>query len=71
MEKPSRFLLDRVASYADEAGAYLRRRRLRSRPFARVWRSGGRIDAPAVDSPDGRRLSDAAAALIAIDTRLP
>ncbi len=34
--KPHRILLDRVSSYADEAGAYLRRRRTTRKPFARV-----------------------------------
>ena len=40
MQKPYRFLLDRVASYAEEGSAFLRRRRIRSQPFVRVWRRG-------------------------------
>ena len=40
--KPHRVLLDRVTGYADEASAYLRRRRLTRRPFARVYVPGGR-----------------------------
>jgi hypothetical protein len=42
IEKPHRFLLDRVNSYGEEGKAYLRRRKMRSRPFARVWFRGGR-----------------------------
>ena len=38
--KPHRVLLDRVSGYADEAGAYLRRRRMTRRPFARVYLRG-------------------------------
>jgi hypothetical protein len=52
IEKPHRFLLDRVSSYSEEGRAYLRRRRIRSRPFARVRYPGGtevRVD------PDGER----------------
>ncbi len=44
IEKPHRFLLDRVSSYGEEGRAYLRRRRMRSRPFARVRYRGGRGD---------------------------
>jgi hypothetical protein len=64
MEKPYRFLLDRVASYAEEGGAFLRRRRLRSRPFGRIWSEGGRIDA--IDPADERhkRLFEAASELL-------
>ena len=35
--KPHRVLLDRVSGYADEAAAYLRRRRHMRKPFARVY----------------------------------
>ena len=65
MQKPHRFLLDRVASYADEAAAFLRRRRMRERPFARVWRPGGAIEARDGGSADGRELFSAAAELLA------
>ena len=34
--KPHRILLDRVSGYADEAAAYMRRRRVARRPFARL-----------------------------------
>ena len=35
--KPHRVLLDRVSGYADEAAAYMRRRRASRRPFARLY----------------------------------
>ena len=35
--KPHRILLDRVSGYADEAAAYMRRRRVSRRPFARLY----------------------------------
>jgi hypothetical protein len=66
MEKPHRFILDRVAGYADEATAYLRRRRLSRRPFARVYWSGGRgADFPP-ESETGRTLFLAASRLIQV-----
>lgn len=63
MEKPHRFLIDRVSSYADEGGAFLRRRRLRSRPFVRIWRPGGTIETrdPAAE---GAAVAAAAARLL-------
>ena len=64
MQKPHRLLIDRVSSYADEAGAYLRRRRHRARPFVRVWRAGGAIEAPAPESPEGHELFAAGAGLL-------
>jgi hypothetical protein len=64
MEKPHRFLLDRIGSYADEGGAFLRRRRLRSRPFARIHTAAGEIVVLEAGSETGDRLHDAAAALI-------
>jgi hypothetical protein len=62
--KPHRALLDRVSGYADEASAYLRRRRLTRRPFARVYAPGGRIRACAPDTDEGRELFRAAARVI-------
>lgn len=64
MQKPHRFVLDRVAGYAEEAAAFLRRRRHRARPFARVWRPGGSIEDHAADSERGRELFGAAAAVL-------
>ena len=34
--KPHRILLERVSVYADEAAAFMRRRRIARRPFARL-----------------------------------
>lgn len=64
MQKPNRFLLDRVATYAEEGSAYLRRRRIRSQPFARVWREGEAVEAVEADSAAGRALFAAAEELI-------
>jgi hypothetical protein len=62
--KPHRALIDRVSGYADEAAAFLRRRRLTREPFARVHAPGGRIvDCPA-DTDAGRALFLAAAKVI-------
>ena len=54
--KPHRALLDRVTGYADEAAAYLRRRRTTRQPFARVHAPGGRIRACAPETEAGREL---------------
>jgi hypothetical protein len=62
--KPHRVLLDRVSGYADEASAYLRRRRIQRKPFARVELPGGRGIGLAADSEQGRALFRAAAKLI-------
>ena len=62
--KPHRALLDRVSGYADEASAYLRRRRLTRQPFARVYVAGGRAVAPKADAEEGRELFLAASRVI-------
>jgi len=62
--KPQRTLLDRVSAYAEEAAAYLRRRRITRKPFARVHYEGGRVIAYAPDTEAGRALFRAAARLI-------
>lgn len=64
MQKPYRFLMDRVASYAEEGSAYLRRRRIRSLPFVRIWRPGGVAEAIPSGSGAGERMFDSATALI-------
>jgi hypothetical protein len=64
--KPHRLLLDRVSSYADEAAAYLRRRRHLRKPFARTYYNGGRSAAFAADSEEGRALFLAASRLIEV-----
>jgi hypothetical protein len=61
--KPHR-LLDRVSGYADEAAAYLRRRRHLRKPFARVYYRGGRSAAFPADTEAGRALFLAASRLI-------
>lgn len=62
--KPHRILLDRVSGYAYEAAAYMRRRRVARRPFARLYYAGGRADDHAVDSQVGGELFVAAGRLI-------
>ena len=64
MPKAHRVFLERVTGYADEAAAYLRRRRLTRKPFARVHYPGGRIVAYEADTEAGRALFVAAAQLI-------
>jgi hypothetical protein len=64
MQKPHRVLIDAVAGYADEAAAYLRRRRLTREPFARVWWPGDRGAAFDASTEEGRALFLAASHLI-------
>jgi hypothetical protein len=64
--KPHRVLLDRVSGYADEAAAYLRRRRHLRKPFARTYYSGGRSTGWSADSEQGRALFLAASHLIEV-----
>jgi hypothetical protein len=63
MEKPHRFLIEKVSSYAEEAAAFARRRRLRARQFARIGLPGGAIETHDPGSETG-------AALLAAATRL-
>ena len=51
--KPHRVLLERVSGYADEAAAYMRRRRVARQPFARLYYPGGRASDHAADSLAG------------------
>jgi hypothetical protein len=64
--KPHRVLLDRVSGYADEAAAYMRRRRVARRPFARLYYPGGRASDHAADSVAGGELFVAAGRLIEV-----
>jgi hypothetical protein len=64
--KPHRLILDRVSGYADEAAAYLRRRRHLRKPFARTYYSGGRSSTWSSDSEQGRALFLAASRLIEV-----
>lgn len=62
--KPHRVLLDRVSGYADEAAAYVRRRRIDRKPFARLYYAGGRSADQAQGSEAGAELFVAAGRLI-------
>ena len=64
MQKPHRLVLDRMSGYADEAAAYVRRRRLTRKPFARVYTQGGGGQAHLPDTEAGRTLFLAASRLI-------
>lgn len=62
--KPHRVLLDRFSGYADEAAAYMRRRRVSRKPFARLYYPGGRAAEYPADSTAGAELFVAAGAII-------
>jgi hypothetical protein len=64
--KPHRVLLDRVSGYADEAAAYLRRRRHLRKPFARTSYPDGRTMAFGAESEEGGALFLAASHLIEV-----
>jgi hypothetical protein len=64
--KPHRLLLERVSGYADEAAAYIRRRRHLRKPFARTYYAGGRSTGFTADSEEGRALFLAASRLIEV-----
>ena len=64
MDKPHRVLIDRFTGYAEEAAAYLRRRRLTRDPYARVWWPGDRGAALDASTDEGRALFLAASKLI-------
>ena len=64
--KPHRLLLERVSGYADEAAAYIRRRRHLRKPFARTYYEGGRSTAFPADSEEGRAIFLAASRLIEV-----
>ncbi|HET9153793.1 MAG TPA: hypothetical protein VFN85_06730 [Solirubrobacterales bacterium] len=69
MQKPHRILLDRVSAYADEAAAFMRRRRVARRPFARLYYAGGRSADHAEDTSAGAELFVAAGRLIEVAGR--
>jgi len=62
--KPHRAIIDRVSGYADEASAFLRRRKTTRQPFARVYTAGGGIQALDPETEAGRELFLAAARVI-------
>ncbi len=68
MPKPHRLVLDRVSGYADEAAAFMRRRRHVRRPFARVYRADGSSVDHAAESETGTALFAAAHSLIDLAT---
>jgi hypothetical protein len=67
--KPHRVLLDRVSVYADEAAAFMRRRRVARRPFARLYYPNGRSADHAQDTTAGAELFVAAGRLIEVAGR--
>ncbi|HEX6456831.1 MAG TPA: hypothetical protein VF009_09985 [Solirubrobacterales bacterium] len=69
--KPHRILLERVSAYADEAAAYMRRRRVARRPFARLYYPNGRSADHALDSKSGAELFVAAGRLIEVAGKKP
>jgi hypothetical protein len=69
--KPHRVFLDKVSGYADEAAAYMRRRRVSRRPFARLYYGGGRSGDHAADSVVGGELFVAAGRLIEVAGKRP
>jgi hypothetical protein len=69
--KPHRVLLDRVSGYADEAAAFMRRRKVARRPFARLYYRGGRSSDHAADSVLGGELFVAAGRLIEVAGKRP
>jgi hypothetical protein len=64
--KPHRVLLDRVSGYADEAAAFMRRRRHMRKPFARIHYRGGRSLNFSSETEQGRALFVAAAHAIEV-----
>jgi hypothetical protein len=69
MPKPHRVIIDRVSGYADEATAYLRRRRQTRRTFARTLYADGSGAEHSPDSEAGEALLSAAARLIELAGR--
>ncbi|MGN6256211.1 MAG: hypothetical protein ACTHN3_00465 [Solirubrobacterales bacterium] len=67
--KPHRVLLERFSAYADEAAAYMRRRRVARRPFARLYYPNGRSADHAQDTTAGAELFVAAGRLIEVAGR--
>ena len=64
MPKPHRVVLDRMSGYADEAAAFMRRRRHERRPFVRVYNGDGSSVEHAAGSEPGEKLFVAAGRLI-------
>lgn len=64
MPKAHRLFLDRVSGYADEASAFLKRRKQTREPFARVYDEHEVGHSFAADSDHGERLHAVARTLI-------
>jgi hypothetical protein len=64
--KPHRVFLERVSGYADEAAAYMRRRRHIRKPFARISFHGGRSTSFSSETEEGKALFVAAAHVIEV-----
>ena len=62
--KPHRVLIGQISGFAEEAAAFMRRRRTTRKPFARVHYAGGRSASYAPETGEGRTLFLAAAKLI-------
>jgi hypothetical protein len=69
--KPHRILLDRVSGYADEAAAFMRRRRISRQPFVRLYYPQGRSRDHAGDSAVGGELFVVAGRLIEVAGKRP
>lgn len=65
MVKPHRLLADRLGSYADEARAFVRRRRHHRRPYVRVQYVGGDAVEVPPESASGEAIRASAKSLIA------
>lgn len=64
MLKPHRVLIEKVSSYADEAAAFMRRRRFHRREFIRIqYQSGDAVDLEP-GTPETERIGAAARTLI-------
>jgi hypothetical protein len=59
-------LLDRVSGYADEAAAYMRRRRHLRKPFVRLYFTGGRAEEVPAETDESKALFLDAADLIEV-----
>jgi hypothetical protein len=64
--KPHRIVRDRVTDITGEASAYLRRRRVERKPFARVYYAGGRSAAHGSETEAGKALFRAASHVVEV-----
>jgi hypothetical protein len=71
MPKPHRVLLDRVSGYADEAAAFMRRRRHTRKPFARLYYDDGSSAEHPAGTESGDELFAACGRLIELAGEMP